>query len=82
MNSRLVLESIKMQMKRRKSYHQARDCNTGATHDCRVFLHVNLRSIDATDKIGIRRVHCVWSSVAVESLQRKIDRFAMRNNSA
>lgn len=69
-------------MKQRKSYHQARDCNTGATHDCRVLLHVNLRSIDATDEIGIRRIHRVCSSVAVESLQQKIDRVSMRNNSA
>ena len=39
-----------------------------------MLLQVNLRSIDATDEIGIRGVHCVWSSVTVESLQHKIDR--------
>lgn len=68
-------------MKQRKSYHKTRDCNTSAAHDCRVLLHVNLRSIYATDEIGVRGIHCVLSGVAIESLQQ-IDRGSMRNNSA
>lgn len=58
--------SIKIQT---APYHETCDCNTGATHHGRVFLHINSRPVDATFHVSVRRIHRVRADIAVESLE-------------